>query len=644
MRIALVRRDLSADDVTGTAAAVLAAAATLSGAGHDVNLVCEHPPPPGSVPAALRRVAPGPSRPGHRYCWAGHDYADRVYDTLRAMHETGGLDAAEFSDAGGEALTTLRARRLLGDLAGTTIGVTLEPWSAPSGRAGVETALIAFAERYSREHADVVIACSEAAASAAGPLGGRLRMRRPAPPPAVPDRAAARPPDPPAARTVVRFGDLRDGAGLVTFLDAAERVLEREPRWRFVLLGRDTGTDPGGGSYWRHLCRRLSERLRAALVLAGPATRSGLASLPAPGCRCVLPEALAESPATALLALAMGYSVVAPRASSAADGLPPGAGTLVPPGDPAALAAALLAAPEGPPPPATAAAGAAALLAPYEGGRTRRRPARPAARHLVSVVVPLYDQGQYLDEALDSVRASEHRDVEIVVVDDGSTDPATIRAFDRLRGVTKVRQPNRGLPAARNVGFAACAGDYIVTLDADDMLPRAFIGRALAALLRSERLGCVAGTVRNCGLFDDVYVPPGHVPGLSLVVNTYARGTALFRRAAVEQAGGYDEALPAFEDWDLYIRLHAAGWDSDILPIEGQVYRRHRDSMAFGVTDEMRLGLLQHLLRKHAALLGPSELTPLLLALVQMWRTGYEPSASAQLLRRLDPFPPAPGA
>jgi hypothetical protein len=172
----------------------------------------------------------------------------------------------------------------------------------------------------------------------------------------------------------------------------------------------------------------------------------------------------------------------------------------------------------------------------------------------------------------------------------------------------------------------------VVPLDADDLLPPAFIGTAVAAMRRDPRLCYVTGYLRYFELLDLVQVPVGHVPGLSLVLNTHARATGLFRRDALVELGGWDTGLPAYEDWDLHIRLHAGGHASDVLPIEGHRYRRHRDSMTFTASAELRLELLQHLLRKHAGGLSGEQLLALLQAVTHLWKTGYEPSASARLL------------
>src|SRR5438874_111277 len=148
---------------------------------------------------------------------------------------------------------------------------------------------------------------------------------------------------------------------------------------------------------------------------------------------------------------------------------------------------------------------------------------------LVSVVIPVWNQGRYLPAAVDSAVHCGYRPLEIVVVDDGSTEPETVAALDALRGVTLIRQAHRGLPAARNAGIAAARGAFVIPLDADDLLPAGFVGPAVAALERDPRIGCVAGEVSNFGLLEHVSVPVGYVPDVSLVVNTFPRATAVFR-------------------------------------------------------------------------------------------------------------------
>jgi hypothetical protein len=585
MRIAFACRDLAVDRLTGAGARVFAEAQALARAGHEVYLLSEEL----SAPRAQALLSAGsptwirvePTRHDHRYLVEAHRYADWIWDLLRDLHSQRPLDVVEFLDAGAEGLTTIRAKRLLDEFPTTTLAVTLNPWATVAGGpeahrpVTVDQQLTAFAERYCAEHADVT---------------RPVAVPMPAQPPITPD-----------TRTVWRIGAIRPGAGLGTFLRAAELVLDVDPQVRFVLRGEDTGTDPLGQSYWQHLRRGMSGRLRAAVTFGGPLRTIDGFAIPH-GIRCVLPE---ECPSAAALAVSCGMVVVTPS------------------GDPAALAAELLSTGDIP----GRSAAEAVNHYPAAGGR-RTRSADPG---LVSVIIPLFNQGEYLRGAVDSVRAAGYPDVEIVVVDDGSTDPATVKAFDALTGVVKVRRPNAGLSAARNTGIAASSGRYIVPLDSDDELPPGFLAAAVHALDRHPDLAYVGGYLRYTGLLDHVQAPLGYAGDVSLVVNTHGRATGVYRRDALLAVGGYDETLPAYEDWDLHIRLHRAGLAGDVAPVEGQVYRRHTDSMTFSHTNDFRLELLQLLLRRHAAELPPERSLPLVLTMAQLWKSGYEPSASVLL-------------
>src|SRR6185436_2755865 len=111
-------------------------------------------------------------------------------------------------------------------------------------------------------------------------------------------------------------------------------------------------------------------------------------------------------------------------------------------------------------------------------GMTRAMPPR------ISVLMPCYNHGEYIDEALASVAAQTCQDFEIVVVDDGSTEPATVAKLARLEAprMRVLRTANQGLPAARNHAARHAAGEVFCALDADDRLAPAWFERALAVL------------------------------------------------------------------------------------------------------------------------------------------------------------------
>ncbi len=642
MRIAYVCRDLAVDDLIGAGARTFAAADVMSRAGHQVYLVCEALAEPweqavrSGSGSAWVPVAPGSA--DHQYFTERQEYADRVHLTLSELHREVGLDAVDFAAA--EAITTIRAKRLLGMFPSTTLAVRPDAegmgTSAVQDVGAFDDAIAAFMSRYALEQADVVLADSTALVEAIDSGRGRIQHCLPCSPPVTVTASHASSGD---AYTVWHLGDLRPETGIETFLQAAELLLRQNAEFRFVFAGRDTDSDPFGRSFLDHTTRRLSPQLRAALTFAGP-PRGGGDALPPAGAQCVLSCSIHQGPVLARLAMELGQMIIASSGSAAAEAIEDGvAGRIVPYGDPEALAAALLENVRSPTRArldrtTAALPSAAEISASYQDRRTGPRPPAPAPApqsDLVSVVIPLWNQGRYLADAVESVRAGGLQEVEIVVVDDGSTDPETIAVFDELCDVVKVRQPNSGLSAARNAGIAACSGRYVIPLDADDLLPAGFAAAALQALRRDPGLAYVTGHVHHFGLLDHTYVPVGHVPGLSLVLNTHARATGLFRKEAIEAVGGYDEELPACEDWDLYLSLAAAGYRSDVLPIVGQHYRRHSDSMTFSSSNAMRLPLLQYLLRKHVPKTSAEGAVELPLILAHLWKTRYEPSASVRL-------------
>jgi GT2 family glycosyltransferase len=265
----------------------------------------------------------------------------------------------------------------------------------------------------------------------------------------------------------------------------------------------------------------------------------------------------------------------------------------------------------------------------------------PSELPLVTVVVPVHDDGQYLAGTIGSALRCGYGPVQVVIVDDGSVESDTVRTLTDLAAsgeITVLRRPHEGLAAARNAGIEAARGRYVVPLDADDLLPDGFLGPAVAALERHPGLGALSGTVRNFGMFDSVTTPVGYVPDVSLVVNTFARATAVFRADALRSVGGYDRTLPAYEDWDLYLRLHKAGWSVECAPMVGHLYRRHAESMTFRQSDGARVALMQRLLRTHADLLAGDRAVELLMTMVELWKHRYEPSASAAWRHREHPL------
>lgn len=170
----------------------------------------------------------------------------------------------------------------------------------------------------------------------------------------------------------------------------------------------------------------------------------------------------------------------------------------------------------------------------------------PTHGALVSVVIPCFNQAAFLREAIDSVIAQSYAPIEIVVVDDGSTDD-TSKIAASYREVRLVRQANAGLPAARNAGVRASSGEFVICLDADDRLLPDGVAVGVRALREAPEAAFAFGTFR----WIDAAGYPTAMPG-NLVVhgNAYEamlrqsipmHASAVFRRRALDSVGGYDE-------------------------------------------------------------------------------------------------------
>jgi glycosyltransferase involved in cell wall biosynthesis len=221
---------------------------------------------------------------------------------------------------------------------------------------------------------------------------------------------------------------------------------------------------------------------------------------------------------------------------------------------------------------------------------------------MVSVVVPCYNLGEFVGEAVDSVLAQMWQNVEIVVIDDGSTDHETrelLAGFQRPK-TRVIRTENRGLPGAKNLGVTHTSGQYLCFLDADDRLRPEMLTRSVEALEHDPSIAFVSHWVRLFGDESGEWRPTecGFPTLLDLnVVN----GSALLRRSAFEAVGGFDESMRhGCEDWDLWIGLTARGLGGRILPEVLFDYRRRTGSMTRAMqADRRHPQLYAHLIERH---------------------------------------------
>jgi glycosyltransferase involved in cell wall biosynthesis len=224
----------------------------------------------------------------------------------------------------------------------------------------------------------------------------------------------------------------------------------------------------------------------------------------------------------------------------------------------------------------------------------------------VTVVIPCYNQGDYLDEAVNSVQAQSFQDFEIIIVNDGSTDVATNRLLlDFQRPRTRVISTvNQGLAMARNTGIDAARGEYILPLDADDRIGPEYLALAVAVLDSRPEVGIVYCRAEKFG----AETGPWHAAPFSrrrMLLGNLIFCSALFRRADWRQVGGYDPGMTAgWEDWDFWLSLLELGRQVHRVPVVQFFYRVKAESMASSMDVTKKVAMHQRIMANHPALFG----------------------------------------
>lgn len=210
-------------------------------------------------------------------------------------------------------------------------------------------------------------------------------------------------------------------------------------------------------------------------------------------------------------------------------------------------------------------------------------PALAAGR--VSIVVTTHNYGRFLGQCLQSALDQTHPDLEVIVVDDGSTDaetPVVLERYGTDPRVTTFRLPGVGLAAASNSGIRRSRGEYILRLDADDFLHPAALAILAEELRRRPDIGLVYPDFYNvdeAGRFLSYSRVPRVQEGEKLFDNNPLAGGALYRRSCYDAIGGYDETLRYQEDFDFWLRFTRRFAAFGVgLPLLS--YRRHTASMS----------------------------------------------------------------
>lgn len=225
----------------------------------------------------------------------------------------------------------------------------------------------------------------------------------------------------------------------------------------------------------------------------------------------------------------------------------------------------------------------------------------------LSVIIPCFNHGNFILEAIASVENCQESIYEIIIVDDGSTDIITKKNINYLKdkGYTVIEQNNQGLSAARNTGIKIANGRYFLPLDADNKIRPEYITKSIKILDKHPEVGIVYGDAEYFGELTGIWrVASFHVN--TMLIGNYIDACAVIRKTVWKDCGGYDSNIPdklGYEDWDFWLSAIEQGWKFYHIPEVLFDYQVRSNSMVSGCNiPENRRKLMQYITTKHLGL------------------------------------------
>ncbi|HVE80880.1 MAG TPA: glycosyltransferase [Candidatus Dormibacteraeota bacterium] len=236
---------------------------------------------------------------------------------------------------------------------------------------------------------------------------------------------------------------------------------------------------------------------------------------------------------------------------------------------------------------------------------------------LVSIVIPSYNHSRFLTDAVNSALAQTYRPLEVIVVDDGSTDNTADIAKKFGSKISYIRQTNQGPSAARNKGVAAAKGEYLLFLDADDLLEPGYIEQCLEALAANPQAAYVYTQMKLFGRQNHTtHYPPFDLK--KLTKGNFIHIGVLIPTELVRKFP-FDPKFRQWEDWDLYLTLAENGYYGHLLDKPLLNYRKHPEKESLidtlGESLELEKKMLFLIINKHPKLYGPTAKPVVLLKL-----------------------------
>lgn len=219
----------------------------------------------------------------------------------------------------------------------------------------------------------------------------------------------------------------------------------------------------------------------------------------------------------------------------------------------------------------------------------------------VSIIIPCFNHGQFIHDAIDSVLCQTHDNFEIIVVNDGSTEQHTTDILKKINHpkIKVIHTPNQGLASARNNGIREAQSEIILPLDSDDKISPTYIEKALPVLRKDPTIGIIYCQAKLFGEKHGKWYLPTFSEAEALLRNLIFH-CAFFRRCDWEAIKGYNPNMVyGWEDWDFWISIVSLGRRVFRIPEYLHTYRVRNRSMAHSMTDSQKAAMHAQLFLNH---------------------------------------------
>jgi glycosyltransferase involved in cell wall biosynthesis len=649
MRVCFVSKEVAGIRGGGIGIYVVEAGKALSAYGHEVWLITQDPGEAkrdrlSSLPGFHRVQIAGENVPADRrserlfHGDPHYAYSMLVHETLQAMRAMGVIfDYIEFPDYEAEGLIPIREQKLFRTYGSTVLGVMLHSptyecflYDQQMHRASLSIREVCLLEDDVIRNAPVLNCPSKG-------LLELVRQRLGLPqtngsiiryPMSLPRELSTTP----AVRhslddlQFLYFGRIEPRKGVENLIEAFRML----PRLRLRLVGADVPYSAYGRSFRAHLERRAPTNVE----FIGEVPRKRMLEMIKAADVCIFPSLFENWPNACIEAMAAGRVVIGSRHGGMAEMIKHGESGFLVDGRSAADIVRVIREDLGSALSRLDRIGASASnrMRAFSEQETYARaierhvtefqagykplPALQREARKVSIVIPFYNDRDTIDEAVLSACAQYHRNTEIVIVNDGSplADADTImqqlcKCDPRVRVIYK---KNGGLSSARNYGVQNATGEYVLFLDADNVLRPDYAGTAVEILERNPELVFAVPHVQffdgTTGSQIGVYNPIPFDRATGLLINRFGDAGAMFRRSVFVEGGiAYDELLTAYEDWALWMDLQRKGLRGEVIPRILYHYRVRHVSMVRQEGFSNHKELMGLLVDRHFPVVDPRE-------------------------------------